>query len=139
MFKRSHGRSTLLTLLLFASLLVLTACGASVAEKGETIIKDYYAAIEAGDAETAASFFAEDVVIVLASGGLLKGINEAKSTFIPYDLDNLDSVSFLSDFSDRDGWILWNQRYDLKTGGTYLYECEIKIEDGKITNWRFSN
>jgi hypothetical protein len=139
MLKRSHGRSILFSLLLFASLLVLTSCGASAAEMGETLYKDYIAAIEAGDGETAASYLAEDVEILLASGNLINGINEARSSFIQYDLDNLDSVTYLTDFTERDGWIVWSERYELKNGGSWEFECKLKFEDGKITKFRVSN
>ena len=42
------------------------------------MVTEYYSAIENGDAEAAASLFAEDAIIVTPSGNVLTGIDAGR-------------------------------------------------------------
>lgn len=59
-------------MVLLAIGVILGGCGGSEPTP-EDLVMEYYAAIEAGDADLAASVFADDAVIVIPSGNVLTG------------------------------------------------------------------
>ena len=114
---------------------ILTSCAGTASEPGE-IVRQYYSAIENGDADAAAALFSETAEIVTPNGNMVSG-DEIESQFISFDIQSMDSVVFLSEFSESNGKITWTQRYFFTGGNSFLCECEITIKDGKIDEWLF--
>lgn len=138
MLKDRNQRHRILgSLILIIAAFVLASCGGSGSGE-DNIVNEYYSAIENGDADAAASLFAEDAVIVTPSGNVLTGIDAIKSTFIPYDLQNMDRVEFLSDFSESGGKISWTQTWHHVEGDAFMSDCEVTTENGKIVEWLFN-
>ena len=124
-------------MILIIAALVLASCGGS-GSGADNIVNEYYSAIENGDADAAASLFAEDAVIVTPSGKVLTGIDAIKSSFIPYDLQNMDRVEFLSDFTESGEKITWMQEWHHVEGDVFTSDCEVTTENGKIVEWLFN-
>jgi ketosteroid isomerase-like protein len=97
---------------------------------------EYYEAIENDDPDAAAALFSDTATIVTPSGNTVSG-DAIKSQFIPYDLQFMDRVEFLSEFSQSNGNVTWTQEYHQIEGGSFQSDCVIKVEDGKIVEWLF--
>ena len=139
MFIGKDQRVGLLSIVsIFAIAFVVASCGGGGSTPNNVVVQ-YYSAIEAGDADTAASFFADDVVITTPSGNVLTGIDSITGQFIPYDLQNMDRVEFLTDFTESNGKLSWSQAYHELGGNTFESKCEVTTENGKIVEWIFSN
>jgi len=134
---RNQRRRILGSLFMIIAAFVLASCGGS-GSGADNIVNEYYAAIENGDAEAAASLFAEDAVIVTPSGNVLTGIDAIRSSFIPYDLQFMDRVEYLSDFTESGGKISWSQAWHHVEGDTFMSDCEVTTENGKIVEWLFN-
>jgi len=134
------GKSQRVSLLRITSIFAVVFLAASC-EGGKSvstdIVRQYYSAIEHGDANSAASFFADEAVVVTPSGKVINGIDAIKEVFIPYDLQFMDRVEFLSDFSESNGKLLWKQEYHHIDGDIFANDCEVTIVDGKIVEWLF--
>ena len=137
MFIAKYQRASLFRItavLVFA--LLIASCGGGGAASGN-VVEQYYSAIENGDADTAASFFADDVVVTTPSGNVLTGIDAVKERFIPFDLQFMDRVEFLTDFTESDGKLSWSQTYYEVNGNTFTSECEVTLENSRIVEWVF--
>ena len=121
---------------IFAIAFLTVSCGGA-GSVPNNIVGQYYSAIENGDANIAASFFADEAVVTTPSGNILTGIDAIKTQFIPYDLQFMDSVEFLTDFTETDGKLLWSQAWHHVEGDTFESECEVTMENGKIVEWVF--
>jgi len=130
--------SLLKVTLIFAIALLVTSCGGGGSAQNN-VVQQYYSAIEAGNADAAAALFAEDAVITTPSGNVVTGLDAINGQFIPYDLNSMDRVEFLSDFTESNGKITWLQAYHELGGNTFESKCEVTIENGKIVEWVFSN
>ena len=134
------SKSQRVSLLRIASIFVIaffaTSCGGAESVPTD-IVRQYYSAIENEDSNSAASFFADDAVVVTPSGKVITGINEIKDVFIPYDLQNMDRVEFLTDVTESDGKLSWSQTYHEVNGFTFTSDCEITLENGKIVEWLY--
>ena len=98
------AKNSLLRIASLFAIVFLTASCWRWSEDLNNIVGQYYSAIENGDADTAASLFAEQgVVVTTPSGNVLTGRDAVESNFIPYDLQNMDHVEFLSDFTENNG------------------------------------
>jgi ketosteroid isomerase-like protein len=124
------------TVLIFAITLLFTSCTGTETSPID-IVSQYYNAIEAGDADAAAAFFSEDAMIVTPSGNTLQG-ESGKDQFINYDLQFMDHVDFQSEFTENDGKIMWKQEYYHIDGNTFVSDCEVTVQDGKIVEWIFN-
>jgi len=122
---------------IFAIVLLTASCGGAESVPTDIIVSQYYSAIENGDANSAVSFFADGAVVVTPSGNVITGIDAIKAQFIPYDLQFMDRVEFLTDFTENNGKILWSQEWHYVEGDTFTNECEVTIENGKIVEWVF--
>ena len=122
---------------LFLIVFLAASCGGGQ-EVPNNIVGQYYSAIESGDADMAASFFAEDAVITTPSGNVLTGKEAIVANFIPFDLQNMDRVDFLSDFTESNGKLTWTQEYHEVEGNSFSSDCEVTIENGKIVEWVFN-
>ena len=118
---------------MFAIIFLAVACGGG--QEDPNLVEQYYSAIENGDADMAASFFAEDAVVTVPSGKVFTGIDAIKSEFIPYDLQYMDRVDFLSDFKESNGKLSWTQDWHGNEGDTFSFKCEVTVENGKIVEW----
>ncbi len=137
MFISTSQRFSLLrTAYLFAIVLLIVSCGGTESVPTD-IVEQYYSAIEDGDANTAATFFANDAVVLTPSGKVITGVDAIKAEFIPYDLQFMDRVEFLTDFTENNGKLLWSQVWHHVEGDTLTNECEVTIENGKIVEWVF--
>jgi ketosteroid isomerase-like protein len=117
--------------------IAILSASCSGAEPGPTdVVRQYYSAIEDGDADAAASLFSEEAVIVTPSGNTVRG-DLIKSEFIPFDVRFMDRVEFLTDFTESNGKVSWTQEYHSIEGNSFVNECEVIIEDGKIVEWLF--
>jgi len=137
MFISKNQRASLLRI---ASIFVIAFLAASCGGGGSVptdIVAQYYGAIENGDADTAASFFADGAVAITPSGKVITGIDDIKAVFITYDLQNMDRVEFLTDFTESNGKLLWRQEYHQIDGTIIASECEVTIDNGKIVEWAF--
>jgi len=133
-----NNKSQRVNLLRIASIIVIVFLAASCggAESVPTdIVMQYYSAIENKDSNSAASFFADAAVVVTPSGKVITGIDEIKEVFIPYDLQNMDHVEFITDFTESNGKLSWSQTYHEVNGFTFTSDCEITLENGKIVEW----
>ena len=113
-----------------------TSCGGA-GSASNNIVEQYYRAIEGRDADTAASFFADGAEITTPSGRFITGIDAITAEFIPYDLQFMDRVEFITDFTETNGKIFWSQEWYHVEGDTLANDCEITIENGKIVEWIF--
>jgi hypothetical protein len=137
MFIGKSQRISLVKISFIFVIVVLTAsCGGGGATSSN-IVEQYYSAIKARDADAAAAFFADDAVVTTPSGNVLTGIDAIESNFIPFDLEFMDRVEFLSDFTESNGKISWTQNWHGNEGATFFSECEVTIENGKIVEWIF--
>ena len=116
---------------------MIASCAGGGGESGN-VVTQYYDAVSAGDADAAAALFAEDAMVVIPSGNTLTGLDDITSSFIPYDLENMERVDFQSEFTESDGKVLWTQEYVQKDGFSFVSNCEIILENGKIIEWRFN-
>ena len=121
---------------IFVIVLLVASCG-GIESVPTDIVMQYYSAIEAGDANIAASFFADEAVVVTPSGNVITGIDAIKAQFIPYDLQFMDRVEFLTDFTESNGKLLWTQEWHHVEEDSFVNECEVTIENGKIVEWIF--
>ena len=133
---KSQKFSLLKTVSIFAIVLLIASCGGAESVPTD-IVMQYYSAIEDGDANTAASFFADDAVVVTPSGNVITGIDAIKTNFVPYDLQFMDRVEFLTDFTESNGKLLWTQEWHHVEGDTLANDCEVTLENGKIVEWVF--
>jgi major membrane immunogen (membrane-anchored lipoprotein) len=115
--------------------MLLVSCGGSAPDPGDLVMQ-YYNAIENDDSDAAAALFSDAATIVTPSGNTVSG-DAIKSQFIRYDLQFMDRVEFLSEFSQSNGKVTWTQEYHQIEGNSFLTDCEIKVEDGKIVEWLF--
>jgi len=133
-----NDKSQRVSLLRIASIFIIiclaASCGGAQAVPTD-IVMQYYSAIENEDSNSAASFFADDALVVTPSGKVITGIDEIKEAFILYDLQNMDRVEFLTDFSESNGRLSWSQTYHEVNGFTFTSDCEITLENGKIVEW----
>lgn len=136
MFRRSYGSVFASSVIIFAVVFLVASCGGDEPETNNPV-RGYYLAIEEDDADTAASFFAENALIVTPSGNVISGVDEISSQFIPYDLQFMDRVEFLTDFTESDEKISWSQAWHHVDGDSFVNDCEITMEDGKIVEWHF--
>jgi ketosteroid isomerase-like protein len=121
---------------IFAIAILSASC--TGAEPGPAdIVRQYYSAIEDGDADAAAALFSEDALIVTPGGNIVRG-DSIKSQFIPFDLQFMDRVEFLTEFTESDGKVSWEQEYHHVEGNWFVNKCEVTIEDGKIVEWSFN-
>ena len=121
---------------IFVIALLVTSCGGG-GTTSKNVVEQYYAAIENGDADAAAALFADDAVVTTPSGNVLTGIDAITGQFIPYDLNSMDRVEFITDFTETDGRLSWSQQYYEKSGNTFESSCVVTIENGKIVDWFF--
>ena len=133
---KSQAVSLLRTASIFAIVFLIASCGGAETVPTDIVVQ-YYNAIEDGDANSAALFFADEAVIVTPSGNVITGIDTIKGKFIPYDLQYMDRVEFLTDFTENNGTLSWSQVWHDYNGDTLENECEVTIEDGKIVEWIF--
>jgi len=137
MFISKSQRVSLLKIVsIFVIVFLAASCGGAESVPTD-IVMQYYSAIENKDSNSAASFFADDAVIVTPSGKVITGIDEIKGAFIPYDLQNMDQVEFITDFTESNGKLSWSQTYHEVNGFTFTSDCEITLENGKIFKWTF--
>ena len=137
MFIGKNQRVRLLSIVsIFAIALLVTSCGGG-GSTSNNIVRQYYSAIEAGDADAAASLFADNVVITTPSGNVLTGIDSITGQFIPFDLQYMDHVEFITDFTENNGKLSWSQAYYELDGNSFESDCEVTIENGKIVEWVF--
>ena len=130
------GKNSLLRIVcLFAIVFLTASCGGG--QEGPNVVEQYYSAIENGDADAAASFFADDAMVTVPSGNVQNGIDAIASTFISIDLESMDRVEFLSDFTESNGKLSWTQEYHFVDGNSFSSECEVTIENDKIVEWVF--
>lgn len=130
--------SSLFTFAIIFTITIMSASCSGAKTSSIDIISRYYRAIEAGDADAAASLFSEDALIVTPSGKRVSG-DSIKSEFIPYDLQFMDRVDFQTDFTESNGKITWKQEWHHIDGGTsFINECEVTVQDGKIVEWLFN-
>jgi ketosteroid isomerase-like protein len=136
MFTKSERINLLRCATIFAIAILAAACAG--AEPSPTdIVSQYYIAIEDGDADAAASLFSEEAVIVTPGGNTVRG-DSIKSEFILFDLQFMDRVEFLTDFTESNGKVSWTQEYHSIEDNSFVNECEATIEDGKIVEWLFN-
>ena len=135
---KDQGFGLLRIVFIFALAFLVASCGGG-GSTPNNIVTQYYNAIEAGDADTAASFFADDAVITTPSGNVLTGIDSITGQFIPFDLQYMDRVEFLTDFTESNGKLSWVQAYHELDGNTFESKCEVTIENCRIVEWKFSN
>lgn len=137
MFTGKSQRVSLLGIAsIFAVVFLAVSCGGGKSVSTD-IVRQYYSAIENGDANSAASFFADEAVIVTPSGNVITGLDAIKAQFIPYDLQLMDHVEFLTDFKENNGKLTWSQVWHHVEGDTLSNDCEVTIENGKIVEWVF--
>ena len=137
MFNNKNQRVSLLRIAsIFVIVFLAASCGGG-GSNSENVVEQYYGAIENGDADAAASLFAEDAVITIPSGYVLTGIDAITGQFIPFDLQFMDRVEFLSDITESNGKISWVQAYHEIDGNSFESRCEITLENGKIVEWVF--
>ena len=137
MFIGKYQRASLFRItavLVFA--LLIASCGGGGAASGN-VVEQYYSAIENGDADAAASFFADGAVVTTPSGNVLNGIDAITAQFIPYDLQFMDRVEFLTDFTESNGSLSWSQTWHHVEGDTFTSDCEVTLENGNIVEWVF--
>jgi ketosteroid isomerase-like protein len=132
----SQTVSLLRTVFIFVIAFLTASCG-GVETTPTDIVAHYYSAIKEGDANNAASFFADEAVIITPSGNVITGIDAIKGKFIPYDLQYMDHVEFLTDFTANNGTLSWSQVWHDYNGDTLENECEVTVENGKIVEWIF--
>ena len=120
----------------FAVAFFIASCGGG-RSMPSNIVGQYYSAIENGDADTAASLFASDAVVTTPSGNVLTGKDAITGQFIPFDLQYMDRVEFLTGITENDGKLSWSQTYYEIEGNTFTSECEMMLENGKIVEWIF--
>lgn len=133
---RSQRIGLMRTVSIFAIALLFASCGGTESIPTD-IVMQYYSAIEEGDADTAASFFADEAVVTTPSGNVITGIDAIETQFIPFDLQFMDSIEFLTDFTESNGKLLWTQEWHHVEGDSFTNECEVTIENGKIVEWIF--
>jgi ketosteroid isomerase-like protein len=136
MFSKSQRISLSRSATIFAIAILVAACSGAEPDPAD-IVRQYYSAIEDGDADAAASLFSEAAVIVTPSGNTVRG-ESIKSEFIPFDLQFMDRVEFQTDFTESNGKVSWTQEWHHIEGGSFMNECEVTIEDGKIVEWLFN-
>jgi len=134
--EKNQRTSPLRIVFVLAVAFLLTSCGGA-SSASNNIVEQYYSAIEGRDADTAASFFADGAVITTPSGRVITGIDAITAEFIPYDLQFMNRVEFLTDFTESNGKLLWSQEWHHVEGDTLANDCEITIENGKIVEWVF--
>jgi len=133
---KSQKASLLRIVSIFAIVFLTASCGTGGSAPND-IVRQYYRAIENGDGNAAASFFADDAVVVTPSGNVITGIDAIKETFIPYDLQLMDHVEFLTEFTENNGKLTWSQVWHHVEGDTLSNDCEVTVENGKIIEWVF--
>lgn len=135
MFKNKSQRVGLFRIAtIFVIVFLAAACGGAESVPTD-VVKQYYSAIENEDSNSAASVFAEDAMVVTPSGKVLTGIDEIKEAFIPYDLQNMDRVEFITGFTESNGRLSWSQTYHEVNGSAFTIDCMITLENGKIAEW----
>ena len=122
-------------ILWIAITILLVSCGGTSPDSG-AIVGQYYDAIENDDPDAAVALFADSATIMTPSGNTVSG-DSIKSQFIPYDLDFMDRVEILSDFIQSNGKVTWTQEWHHIEGDSFLNNCEVTVEDGKIVEWLF--
>jgi len=134
-----HKNNLLRIAFIFAIVLLTASCGGGGGgqEAPDNIVGQYYSAVENGDADAAASVFAENAMVTTPSGNVITGVDAIKSEFIPYDLQFMDHVAFLSDFTESNGKLSWTQEWHHIEGDTFTSDCEVTIENGRIVEWVF--
>lgn len=50
----------------------------------------------------------------------------------------MDRVEFLSDFTESGEKITWMQEWHHVEGDTFMSDCEVTTENGKIVEWLFN-
>ena len=134
MISRNRWRFLSRFVITLAIALLIASCASGGSATGDAI-RQYYDAINAGDADAAAALFAEDAVVVVPTGNTLTGIEAISSTYILFDLENMEKVDFQSEFTVSSDKVLWTQEYTMKDGSSFVSNCEVTLKNGKIVEW----
>lgn len=116
--------------------LVLALPGTLLAQESdpEAVARSAYEALNAGDVETALSFYADDAVLSLGAFGSFSGKEELRGSF-EHEV-SLHASWELSDFQVEGDTVTFKSRYtsdDMRALGVTLEGTEvITIQDGKI-------